>query len=205
MLRPLALTALAVGGVAAGLATAAIAFRADDTSRIDAPRVVLATNVASTSATPAPGEFPDGLAMGPDGTAPELVIVDPGVTEEPSRPSPRPSPRRVEPERPAPAAEPAPEAPPQPTQIDSEPLAFETPEPEVADASASVHIEPDDGSVRSGRRGGIAVGVDRGRRGDGGIRIGVSGVDCRPGTATLVNVRGPGLGGGFGGGYSSGF
>jgi len=197
MLRPLALTALAIGGVAAGLATAAIAFRADDTSRADAPRVVLATNVASTSATPAPGEFPDGLAMGPDGTAPELVIVDHGETDEPARPSPR----RTEPERSASAAEPAPEATPQPTRIESEPLAFETPEPDVADASESVHIEPDDGSVRSGRRGGIAVGVDRGRRGDGGIRIGVSGVDCRPGAATLVNVRGPG----FGGGYSSGF
>lgn len=208
MLRPLTLVALVAGGVAAGLATAAVAFRPDSTDSIEVRPVVASSQAPSsfsTTSAPAPADFPDGLAVGPDGTAPELVIVDHAEPEPMKRT--RASAGSNAAGRTAPVENDPPEATPDPAILDSEPVelaASESDTPDLAEATRSVRITPEDAAEAP--RGGTSIGdVDRGDRGRGGIRISVSGADCRPGSgaATFVNRRGPGLGvnGGFRGGF----
>lgn len=164
MLRPLALVALVAGGVAAGLATAAVAFRSESTHPIEVGPVVVSSHAStslSTTSSPAPTEIPDGLAVGPDGTAPELVIVDHGKPEPadrtrastPSSATRRKTPAKAEPE--APAA---------PASLESEPLELSEPEAsDLAQATRSVRITPEDAADVDSRGGGtIAVEAEFG-------------------------------------------
>lgn len=166
--------------VIAFAATVAVVVRDDGPAVSADPSDALAPSVASTA-----GPLPDGFSLGPDGAAPELVVVD-----EPSAEEATPRPRSVAPPSTTP---PTVETVPLVTLVASEALVFE----EVSSSlprqtrhpRGSIRIDP----TLDTAGGGIStVADDGGRR--GGIRIGITtGDGCRAPATSLVFDRGVGL------------
>lgn len=187
MITKLALFALPLAVAATATVVLLPAKKSETVDRTVAVEATLASNPASV----AEAADVDGLAFGPAGADPELVIlVDDGATTS----SPEPTGRVEE----------SPEArsfAPEPAVVESEALAIddiiEATEPvKVASRSTirSVRLDPDRDSAHGGRQGVGLVGTRIGRGPDGpslGIGVGDDGV-CRPtGSVRYVNSRDP--------------
>lgn len=161
-------------------ATTAIILHDDEPSVTEHRPDVPAPWVASTM-----GPLPDGFSLGPEGAAPELVVLDDLAAEKAT-----PQPRRVTvPPPPPPTAEAAPTV----TLVASEALVLEeggsSLPRQTRDPRGSIRIDP----TLDSARGGISTIPNRGGR-DGEIRIGITtGDGCRIPATSLVYDRGVGL------------